>query len=186
MSNVNLKRKNTTQLRRVAEKEGIVGWDSLERSELVTKLQKKFISKERKAVKKPAKKEEEQLPGTEESLVKEEKGSEDKGVNKFTVIGLGVEEGHIPIGSKEEIMKKCLEAQTKVRLIIPLEQGESYGATHPVIINGYRLNIKKGMYVDVPEQVAEMIEESQRQTQRAIDNVLKLGTKQGTHPELGI
>ena len=57
-------------------------------------------------------------------------------------------------------MKKCLEAQPKVEFWIPLEHGEKDGAFVPVTINGYRLNVKKGVSVPIPEQVAEMLRES--------------------------
>ena len=48
------------------------------------------------------------------------------------------------------------------------------GITESVILNGYRLNIQKGVYVSVPQQVAEIIMESQRQTQMATDIAQKL------------
>ena len=71
---------------------------------------------------------------------------------------------------KAERMRLHLEAQPKVPIMIPLSQGEVSGSTESVILNGYRLNIRKGEYVYVPEQVARVIMESQAQTQQAIEN----------------
>jgi hypothetical protein len=73
-------------------------------------------------------------------------------------------------GSKAEIMKRKLMAQQKVPIMIPLSPGESVGSTYPAILNGYRLNIKKGTYVHVPLQVARVVMRSQQQTQEAISN----------------
>jgi hypothetical protein len=71
---------------------------------------------------------------------------------------------------KAERMRLQLDAQPKVAIMIPLSQGEAAGSTESVILNGYRLNIRKGEYVYVPEQVARVIMESQQQTQQAIAN----------------
>lgn len=75
---------------------------------------------------------------------------------------------------KSERMRLTLEAQPKVPIMIPLSQGEAAGSTESVILNGYRLNIRKGEYVMVPEQVARVIMESQQQTQQAIDNYFRM------------
>ena len=77
------------------------------------------------------------------------------------------EQSHI---GKAERMRLHLEAQPTVAIMIPLLQGEVAGSTESVILNGYRLNIRKGEYVHVPEQVARVIMESQQQTAQAIDN----------------
>lgn len=78
---------------------------------------------------------------------------------------------------KAERMRLQLEAQPKVAIMIPLSQGEAAGSTESVILNGYRLNIRKGEYVYVPEQVARVIMESQQQTQQAIDNYFLMNTE---------
>ena len=74
-------------------------------------------------------------------------------------------------------MRLHLEAQPKVAIIIPLTPGEVAGSTESVILNGYRLNIRKGEYVHVPEQVARVIMESQQQTAQAIDNYFLMNTE---------
>jgi hypothetical protein len=54
-------------------------------------------------------------------------------------------------------VKEALAQQPKVDFYIPLEPGEKMGAFETVTINGYRLEIKKGMMVAVPRQVAEIL-----------------------------
>ena len=76
--------------------------------------------------------------------------------------------------TKEEIMKDNLSKQPKVSIIIPLEKGESKNAVETVILNGYRLNIKKGVYVEVPKQVADIIKDSYQQTEQAIQDAQKV------------
>ncbi len=75
--------------------------------------------------------------------------------------------------TKAEIMKDKLSKQPKVRIFIPLEKGESKNAVETVILNGYRLNIKKGSYVDVPQQVADIIKDGYQQTIEAQNNALR-------------
>jgi hypothetical protein len=58
-------------------------------------------------------------------------------------------------------MKAMLDAQDKVSVYIPLEQGEPKGTQLPVEINGYRMNVPKGVpNVSVPKSVAEIIWQS--------------------------
>lgn len=90
----------------------------------------------------------------------------------FLIPNLVIERGSH--GQKAQRMKSKLNAQPRVTIMIPLDMGEQFGATHPVTLNGYRLNIKKGVYVEVPKQVAEVVAESKQQTQEAYDNYFKL------------
>lgn len=55
--------------------------------------------------------------------------------------------------------QKELEAQPKVRIMIPLKDGEAAGSVQEFNINGYRIAVRKNVMVDVPEQIAEMIME---------------------------
>lgn len=58
-------------------------------------------------------------------------------------------------------MKTILDAQPKVGVYIPLEQGEPKGTQLPVEINGHRMNVPKGVpNVQVPQGVAEIIWQS--------------------------
>lgn len=61
-------------------------------------------------------------------------------------------------------MKEHLSTQDKVKIFVPLEGKEPKGSQLPVTLNGYRVNVPKGMYVAVPEQVADIIMESLNQT----------------------
>ena len=79
--------------------------------------------------------------------------------------GISIE--RYPEGSKAASMKRKLDLQSKISIMIPLE-GDKPGATFPVTLNGLRMNILKGMYVPVPKQVGEVIMESQNQTQEAL------------------
>lgn len=69
--------------------------------------------------------------------------------------------------SKKEIMREKLMTQPTVRMYIPLNQGEKAGQTHPVTLNGFRINVPKGVYVDVPQQVADVLKDSFQQTEDA-------------------
>lgn len=85
--------------------------------------------------------------------------------------------------NKAERMKAHLNSQKKVRILIPLEpnekpgvvewrtdkNGNEYqvhisGALETVQLNGYKYFIPKGKYVEVPEQIAEVISTAQQRT----------------------
>jgi hypothetical protein len=89
--------------------------------------------------------------------------------------------------SKVDKMREALENQPKVRVLIPLEGEEKQGVVEKVMVrgveetkyvsgavwsktfNGYKVIIPKGVYTDVPEQVAENISQEYNQTQHAGD-----------------
>lgn len=73
-------------------------------------------------------------------------------------------------GSRAEKIKKILLTQPKVRIMIPKPESEKGYFPHSVTINGYRLDLPKNVYLDVPEQVADMVLNAQKQTQEAYDN----------------
>ena len=60
-------------------------------------------------------------------------------------------------------MKAHLDAQPKVSIMIPFEVGENpeTGKKVPfhVNVNGYKMDIPRGVYVEVPMQIADMIKE---------------------------
>ena len=74
-------------------------------------------------------------------------------------------------GSKAELMKERLLKQDKVRVYIPRQNNEGRNVKLSVNLNGYRLDLPKQTYVEVPKQVAEVIIESQRQTDDAIERM---------------
>jgi hypothetical protein len=63
--------------------------------------------------------------------------------------------------------------QPKKSIMIPREKSDPVGAYETVQINGYTFQITKGVYVEVPEQIAQIIMESQQQTEQAIATALK-------------
>jgi len=87
--------------------------------------------------------------------------------------------------SKKEIMRRKLEAQPKVRFFLPItgaerpgvvrevkkngkiEQIQISGAVEVVQLNGYKRIIPKGVFVEVPEQIAEVLSDSMIKTQQA-------------------
>jgi hypothetical protein len=75
--------------------------------------------------------------------------------------------------TKKEIIKAKLDAQPKVRIIIPKEAKESEGSFETVQINGYTLQIRKGVYVEVPQQVADIIMSSNHQINQALETAAR-------------
>jgi len=85
--------------------------------------------------------------------------------------------------AKAMIMRDLLNAQEKVNVLIPLEAGDKMGvvelrtdrtgneyqvhvsgAIESVQLNGYKYLMPKGVYVQVPRQIAEVIAKAQQQT----------------------
>ena len=74
-------------------------------------------------------------------------------------------------GGKTELMFDNLCEQTKKPLFVPFLIGEKTGAIADVCLNGLKINILKGIYVEVPQQIAEIMMESLNQTAAAPDNL---------------
>lgn len=68
-------------------------------------------------------------------------------------------ETKLPMTGKAHEMRKKLMSQPRVPVYIPLGHEEKVGATHQVTLNGYTMFIRKGMQVDVPVQVKEILDE---------------------------
>ena len=167
----------TAELRKIAKKQKIKDYEDLERKELVAALKpKKEPKKKPEKEEKKEKEEKEEIPEAPEEEPETPEESEEE-----PELPEGVTEGHVPVGSKAEIMRAHLAKQPKVRILIPLEGKERPGITVPITINGYRQNIAKGVYVEVAEQIAEMIMKSQKQTVEALNNPLNLSNPQ--HPK---
>jgi len=71
-------------------------------------------------------------------------------------------------GSKAATMKAFLLSQPRVRMLIPRPQGEKSSIKQSVNLNGYRLDLPKDTYVEVPLQIAEVLGESLKQTNAAL------------------
>lgn len=196
----NLSTIKTAKLRKMAEEQEIKGWEDMEREALIEALKPKEEPEEEKEV------DLNKLTLKALKQMAEEKGVDVKDLKKKTDLieaikggekkepeasveekglGEGIKEDHVPVGSKAERMREHLSKQPKVRILIPLEGRERLGITVPVTINGYRMNIMKGLYVNVPEQVAEIIMESQKQTVSALNNSLNLGNPKHPKKESG-
>lgn len=71
-------------------------------------------------------------------------------------------------GSKAEKMKASLLAQPRVRILVPRTPGEHASVLMTVNLNGYRLDFPKNAYIELPEQCAELLMNSQKQTDIAL------------------
>lgn len=56
--------------------------------------------------------------------------------------------------------KKAFDAAHKVTFYVPLKNGAKQGSFETVTVNGYRMEIKKGMIVTIPKPVADILTES--------------------------
>jgi len=177
---MNLNKMKLAGLRKLAVEKKVEGAEELEtRSQLIEAIEAKLASNEPEEEPKAPSKEMPLEPGEgdtdeEESDTDEDDetsgegdGDEPSRLKEPSVTGPGVVDERVAVGSKAERMKKKLAKQPKVRVLIPKEKKEPKGATFPVQINGYRLNIRKGVYVEVPEQIADVIRDSQEQTEAA-------------------
>lgn len=91
---------------------------------------------------------------------------------KNTPIGASKNEEAKTLNKKQATIE-ALKKQPKRTINIPKEPGESEDAFETVMINGYIMQIKKGVYVEVPEQVAKIIMDSQKQTTEALEKAKK-------------
>jgi hypothetical protein len=66
----------------------------------------------------------------------------------------------IKFAEGQQAMRKELESQPRVKFFVPLSPGDPKGAQEFVGINGLFMWVPKGRYIDVPEQVAEILAES--------------------------
>lgn len=65
-------------------------------------------------------------------------------------------------GDEAEKTKQILAKRPKINFIIPLAENEQQGASETVQINGYRLTIQKGVMVEIPKPVADILAEKYR------------------------
>ena len=71
-------------------------------------------------------------------------------------------------GSKAAIMKKSLLKQERVRIFVPRSSGESTAVKLSVNLDGYRLDLPKQAYLEVPLQISKVVMDSLAQTEEAI------------------
>lgn len=73
--------------------------------------------------------------------------------------------------SRAEAQKAFFLSQPRVLVIIPRERGQQKGTQQvplTVNINGYRLDLPRGKYIEVPMDVATTVNDSQGQTDAAV------------------
>ena len=101
--------------------------------------------------------------GADEQAAKPTPRGRQAGAAKATPVSVATAETEIDITEHWEERaletKKALDAQPKVRIMIPLQNGEQPGSVQEFNINGYRIAVRKNVMVDVPEQIAQMIAE---------------------------
>ena len=73
--------------------------------------------------------------------------------------------------SAEPKAKKDKDDEQRVRVMVPFIEGEDPEVT--VIINGRITKFKKGVTVEIPRNVASVLENSNQQMMSAIDNQQK-------------
>lgn len=89
-----------------------------------------------------------------------------KSVNNQPVIGGPLTDPDS--GSKAETMKKHLLEQPRVSIFVPKAETEDPKIKLSVTLNGYRLDLPKNVYLEVPLQIAEVIRESLNQQASAL------------------
>ena len=80
-------------------------------------------------------------------------------------------------GSKAETMKAFLLTQKRIATLIPLSEGSDPKILYSVTLNGYRLDLPTNTYIEIPEQVAEVVRQSNKQTLIALDQFKISGNK---------
>lgn len=132
-----------------------------------------------KKVKAPKKLVMEDLTSEEEEVEKDEADYLQKYQYKKSA-EFGSKKSNPQPGSKAEKMKMELLSQPKVRIVITRKPQEDKGIRASVTLNGYRLDFPKQVYLDVPEQVAKVIMDSQQQTEFALErNKIDTGSAKG-------
>ena len=89
-----------------------------------------------------------------------------KNVNNQPTVG-GVETDP-DAGGKAQIMKRSLLSQPRVSIFVPKAESEDPKVKLSVNLNGYRLDFPKNVYLEVPQQIAEVIRESLNQQASAL------------------
>lgn len=65
--------------------------------------------------------------------------------------------GDLSLTGEQLLIKEKLAKQPKYSFYIPLDPGEKKGAVRPVIINTYRCEVPKGMQVQVPYSIYQLL-----------------------------
>ena len=68
---------------------------------------------------------------------------------------------------KAKTTRDKIMAEPKIKFLVPLDINEKQGTILPVTINGWRLNIPKGIFIDLPQSIAVMLAEKYQITSEA-------------------
>ena len=71
----------------------------------------------------------------------------------------GVTERNDPYTQRKQATKELLAKEAKIAMFIPLLPGEKDGASLELGLNGYVVYVKKGVMVDLPESLAELVKD---------------------------
>lgn len=95
----------------------------------------------------------------EEANTPEMEEEEVKLVKPVKTSKAGINNIEAEVRGDHKLVKDALKKETVVRILIPLVGSEKKGVSQEsVTINGYRVTIPKGIYVDVPSSIADIIE----------------------------
>lgn len=86
-----------------------------------------------------------------------------------SIDGPGVKCDRAQPGGTAEKHLIYLASLPKIRTRIPREAKEPVNAIHTVIVNDLRINIRKGVTVELPTDIVEIIEKAFYDTEKAID-----------------
>jgi hypothetical protein len=75
-----------------------------------------------------------------------------------------------PLGGYEENQYQYYASEPKVSFFIPLAEGETKGATASPQVNGLRINIRKGVMVQIPKSLGDHMAESLNMTVEATES----------------
>lgn len=75
-------------------------------------------------------------------------------------------EGKVYRNIDEKVRDKIMNEERE-SVYIEREPNEPKGMAEPVIINGIRFNVPRGVYVEVPKTIARIVKDSQQQTAQA-------------------
>ena len=104
---------------------------------------------------------------TEVEEPSKEKSSSDYRIKWTAIDGPGVRCDRYQPGSDAEKFMENLVVQQKVRTRIPREAKEPIDAFATIIQNGLRINVRKGVVVELPEQIDGIIQDSYYATEKA-------------------
>ncbi len=76
--------------------------------------------------------------------------------------------GGIALTERAALTRDMIMKEPRIMIILPFENGEKKGAYKSVNINGWRVEIKKGMQVELPESIWNIIAANMK---ASIDNV---------------